>query len=78
MIEIPPDRLNPETLSNVIESFVLREGTDYGAQEVPLEDKVARVFAQLKRGEVRLVYDAGEDSCTIVTLREFKRLCRAM
>lgn len=30
---IPWQELTPETLENLIESYVLREGTDYGAQE---------------------------------------------
>ena len=30
---IPWQDLSPETLENLIESFVLREGTDYGEHE---------------------------------------------
>ena len=36
---IPWQDLAPETLDNLIESFVLREGTDYGEQERSLEQK---------------------------------------
>ena len=39
-VEVPWDRLAPETLRQVIESFVHREGTDYGEQEASLERKV--------------------------------------
>jgi len=35
--------LSPEALRGVIEAFVTREGTDYGAQEVPLDTKVFQV-----------------------------------
>ena len=45
------------TLRAVVESFVLREGTDYGAQEVPFERKVADVLRQLERREAIIVYD---------------------
>ncbi|MDU3718311.1 MAG: YheU family protein, partial [Klebsiella michiganensis] len=38
---IPWQDLDPETLDNLIESFVLREGTDYGEHERSLTDKVA-------------------------------------
>ncbi|MGL5266903.1 MAG: YheU family protein, partial [Plesiomonas shigelloides] len=31
---IPWQQLEPETLNNLLESFVLREGTDYGQQEM--------------------------------------------
>ena len=39
---IPWQDLAPETLENLIESFVLREGTDYGEQERTLEQKGRR------------------------------------
>ncbi|HIB1106881.1 TPA: YheU family protein [Klebsiella pneumoniae] len=52
---IPWQDLDPETLDNLIESFVLREGTDYGEYERSLADKVADVKQQLKRGEAVLV-----------------------
>ena len=32
---IPHHLLSPDALRGVIEAFVTREGTDYGAQEVP-------------------------------------------
>lgn len=47
---IPWQDLDPETLDNLIESFVLREGTDYGEHERSLADKVADVKQQLKTG----------------------------
>jgi uncharacterized protein len=37
---IPHRLLSPDALRGVIEAFVTREGTDYGAQEVPLATKV--------------------------------------
>ena len=37
-IRLAPDDLEPDTLRAVIESFVLREGTDYGVHEASLED----------------------------------------
>jgi uncharacterized protein YheU (UPF0270 family) len=42
-----------------------REGTDYGAQEVPLETKVLQVQQQLDAGTAVIVYDADTESCTI-------------
>ena len=43
MIEIPAERLPSETLSAVIEEYVLREGTDYGVQEISLQSKIKQV-----------------------------------
>jgi uncharacterized protein len=65
-IEVPHTELSTELLQAVIESFVLREGTDYGEREFSLEDKVAKVIAQLKRGEAKIVFDPETDSVTIV------------
>ncbi len=62
---IPHRMLSPDTLRGVIEAFVTREGTDYGAQEVPLETKVMQVHQQLEAGAAVIVYDAETESCTI-------------
>ena len=56
-IRVVPDDLEPDTLRAVIESFVLREGTDYGVHETSLEDKVAQVLIQLRRGEAHITFD---------------------
>jgi uncharacterized protein len=64
-VEIPFADLTAELLHAVVESFVLREGTDYGEKEFSLEDKVAGVIRQLKKGEVKIVFDPETDSVTI-------------
>lgn len=65
-IRVEPDDLAPDTLRAVIESFVLREGTDYGLQETSLDDKVAQVLTQLRRGKAQIVFDPATESVTIV------------
>ncbi len=65
-VEIPAHRLSAEALRGVIESFVLREGTDYGAQEVSFEAKVEQVRRQLLRGEVRIFFEPASGSVTLV------------
>jgi hypothetical protein len=69
-IEVPHTELGPELLRAVVESFVLREGTDYGEREVALEQKVANVVRQLERGEARIVFDPQSESIDIVRVRE--------
>jgi uncharacterized protein YheU (UPF0270 family) len=66
-IRLAPDDLEPDTLRAVIESFVLREGTDYGANETSLEDKVAQVLKQLRRGDAHISFDPATESVNIVT-----------
>jgi hypothetical protein len=56
-------------LRAVIESFVLREGTDYGEREFTLEEKVARVVRQLERGEAQIIFDPETESVDVVATR---------
>jgi len=75
-IEIPYSALSPEALRGVVESFVLREGTDYGETEVPLEWKVAAVLRQLERGEAQIVYHCASESIDIRVSRSGERSSR--
>jgi uncharacterized protein YheU (UPF0270 family) len=65
-IEVAYTELSPEALRGVLESFVLREGTDYGEREYSLEQKVGHVLRQLERGEARIVFDPNTESVQIV------------
>lgn len=69
---IPWKELSEETLDNLIESFVLREGTDYGIQEKTLEQKVADVKKQLKSGEAVLVWSELHESVNIMPASQFR------
>ena len=66
-VEVPHAALDADTLRAVIESFVLREGTDYGERELALEDKVGRVRRLLERGEARIVFDPRTQTVDVVT-----------
>jgi uncharacterized protein YheU (UPF0270 family) len=65
-VAVPYTELTADLLHAVVESYVLREGTDYGEKEFSLEDKVAHVIIQLKRGEARIVFDPETESVSIV------------
>lgn len=64
-MRIPVDALDPDTLRNIAEAFVLREGTDYGDEEVSFENKVQQVLASLKSGDAVLVYSELHESVDI-------------
>lgn len=68
-MRIPHTALSPAALRGVVEEMVTREGTDYGV-EVPLEEKVRQVMAQLEAGEAVVVFDPEAESCTILTADE--------
>ncbi|KPH89378.1 hypothetical protein AMS57_16815 [Pseudoalteromonas undina] len=71
---IPFEQLDKDTLYNLIESYVLREGTDYGEQEFSIESKVAQVNQQLKSGEAMVFFSELHESVTIISKNEFKVL----
>jgi uncharacterized protein YheU (UPF0270 family) len=65
-LAVPHAQLSPAALRGLIEAFVLREGTDYGAREVVFETKVAQVAAQLERGEAQIWFDPSSSSVDII------------
>ena len=65
-MEIPYQKLPPETLNAVIEEFVTREGTDYGDRVFSLEEKISEVRLQLKQGSVKVVFDPDSETCNII------------
>lgn len=65
-VVVPYTELAADLLHAVVESYVLREGTDYGEKEFSLEDKVAHVLRQLRRGEAHIVFDPETETVGIV------------
>jgi uncharacterized protein len=65
-IFVPYTELSGDALRGVLESFVLREGTEYGERDVSLDQKVAQVEKQLRRGEAQIVFDPESQTIDIV------------
>ena len=68
---IPIEQLNEDTLNAIIEDYILREGTDYGAIDATNADKVSQVKLQLKQGIAVLVYSELHESVNILPREEF-------
>ncbi|MCE0493980.1 YheU family protein [Vibrio salinus] len=64
-MNIPWEQIDPDTLDNLIKEFVLREGTDYGEHEIPVDEKVEQVKQQLKSGKAVIVYSELHESIDI-------------
>ena len=75
-MEIPHRELSEEALRGVVESFVLREGTDYGPRDYSLEEKIAAVIRQLDRGEAVIVFDPDTETVSIVVTSPPSRRAR--
>ena len=68
-VAVPYTELSDDALRGVVDSFILREGTDYGDRTFSHEQKVAQVLRQLERGEARILFDPLDSSVTIVAVQ---------
>jgi uncharacterized protein len=68
---IPLTQLSTDTLTAIIENFVLREGTEYGSEDVSLSDKIAQVHQQLQQGSALLVYSELHETVNILPADQF-------
>ncbi|NIP15150.1 MAG: YheU family protein [Pseudomonadales bacterium] len=67
-MKVPLAELSEEALTGVIESFVLREGTDYGLRDFTLAEKCALVREQLESGDAVIYFDPVTRSIDIRTV----------
>lgn len=63
---IPYQKLQHETLLNLIKEFVMREGTDYTHNDYSIEIKIESVLKQLKNGQAQIVFDDEEQTFNII------------
>jgi hypothetical protein len=68
-IEVPYERLDPDTLRKLIQEFVTRDGADWGEAGCTLEDKVDQVLRQLRNRKVKIVFDLAAQTANIVACR---------
>lgn len=68
---IPWQDLEESTLYNVLDSFILREGTDYGERELSLAEKRERLLQQLKADKVVIVWSELHKSLNIKDKKSF-------
>ena len=66
MIKIPASELSAEALLGVIDAFILREGTDYGHQDITLEEKRKRVRNMLHQGRAEICFYPKNEHIDIV------------
>ena len=76
-VEVPISALSDDVLSGIINEFIMREGTDYGAVEASLETKVSQIKKQLSNKDILIVFDPNTESVTLLTNREYKKILEA-
>lgn len=65
-VEVPLDRISPDTLRNLIAEFVTREWEELGDSHFTLADKIEQVQRQLQEKKARVVFDMRTNTCNIV------------
>jgi uncharacterized protein len=65
-IDVPLDRINPDTLRNMVEEFVTREWSELTDAGCSLDEKIEQVIQQLKADRARVVFDLTTETCNIV------------
>lgn len=65
-IEIALDQLSDEALLGIVDAFILQEATDYGHTDISIERKREQVYAQLRSGHARVMFDPDSESAGIV------------
>ena len=68
-MQIPYTELSQEALLGVMDAFILREGTDYGHEEITIDQKRSRVLSMLQSGEAEIVFYQESDHIDIVLVK---------
>lgn len=76
-LEIPWKQISDDALQGIIDDFILREGTDYGREELEHHIKVSRVKKQLENGLIHIIFESESKTVTIVTTRDWKKMSPA-
>ena len=66
-VEVPYDRIAPDTLNNLIAEFVTREWEEIGDTSATLDDKICQVRRQLQEKRAKVVFDLRTETCNIVS-----------
>ncbi len=74
---IPANQISTAALRGLIEEFITREGTDYGDTVYTLDDKVGHVERQIAAGDVVIVFNAEQNSCTLLPRKDAEQALAA-
>jgi uncharacterized protein YheU (UPF0270 family) len=67
---IPYKELSEDALQALIEDFVTRDGTDYGQDEMTMQEKTTHLLALLKTGDMLISYSEETETCGLITKEE--------
>ncbi|MEX1665808.1 YheU family protein [Zhongshania arctica] len=65
-VEVPWQKLSPDALQGMLEEMVTRDGTDYGENEVSLEEKISQLRRALESNKAAIVFTPETESWTVI------------
>lgn len=65
-VDVPLDRIQPDTLRRMIEEFVTREWSELADADFTVEEKIDHVMQQFKDNKIKVVFDLTSETCNIV------------
>lgn len=65
-IEVPWQKLSREALLGLAEEFITRDGTDYGARELSLQEKTDEAMDKIKCNAILIIFDEATESCQLI------------
>jgi len=73
-VVVPWQSISEDTLQALLEEFISREGTDYGAQELSLADKVQRAKKALENNHALIIVDLALETTQIVDTKVYQKM----
>lgn len=73
LVAVPWQSVSEDALLGLLEEYISRDGTDYGLEELTLEQKVGRAKRQLENGHVVIVVDLTLESTHIISAEEYNQ-----
>ena len=75
---IPADQIQKDTLNNILEEFINREGTDYGDIEIDLVSKLNRLRPKVLSGDILIIFDEKLESITLITKQQYQETLKKL
>jgi uncharacterized protein YheU (UPF0270 family) len=66
--------LDPAVLARLLEEFASRDGTDYGAVELTLEEKTGNLRRQLEDAQLHILFNPESEEWDLVTPEQAQQL----
>ena len=71
---VPLEQIPSELVDKLLDSFINREGTDYGTIELSIEEKRSNLKDLLKRKEAFIAFDGESETFNLLSKNEVKQL----